>query len=104
MASEETTTEEGYKVIVIGAPKVGKTSLIQRFLFNEFSLEVPQTVKEERKVVMVKKKEVPLLVCDMAGAGKSHLLFCSYTKVLRKIVLGEKLSKIVIFEREAPIN
>lgn len=56
-----------YKVIVVGASKVGKTSLIQRFLFNEFSFDVPQTSKEERREVMVKDKPVPLLICDSPG-------------------------------------
>lgn len=59
--------DRDYKVIVVGSPKVGKTSLIQRYLFQEFSYDVPPTSSEERKVVTVGEKQVPLLICDLAG-------------------------------------
>ena len=65
MATAE--AERRYRVIVVGASKVGKTSIIQRYLFNEFSYEVPATQIEEKTTVMVKDKRVPLLICDLAG-------------------------------------
>lgn len=54
-----------YRVLVVGSPKVGKTSLIQRFLFNDFSYDVPPSASEERKVVMIGQNKVPLLICDL---------------------------------------
>lgn len=58
-----------YKVLVVGSPRVGKTSLIQRYVFQEFSYDVPSTVAEERKVVSVGNKQIPLVICDLAGNG-----------------------------------
>ena len=59
--------DRDYRVVVVGSAKVGKTSLIQRYCFDDFSFVVPQTAPEERKVVKVGEKEVPLLICDLAG-------------------------------------
>ena len=65
MATDENT--EGHKVIVVGGPKVGKTSLIQRFLFNEFNIDVPSMTKDEMKIVSLRSGSISLLICDMAG-------------------------------------
>ena len=65
-----------YRVLVVGSPKVGKTSLIQRFLFNEFSYDVPPSASEERKVIMIGQTKVPLLICDLIGNYKSIIRCC----------------------------
>lgn len=62
-----TAGSEGYKVIVVGSSKVGKSSLIQRFLFDQFSYEVPQMVREETKVIAVKNGHITLKICDLAA-------------------------------------
>lgn len=63
----ENTESRQHKVLVVGARQVGKTSLIQRYLFNEFSISVPQMNSEEKKTVSVKNGQVNLVICDMAG-------------------------------------
>lgn len=73
-AQQQGAQKEGFRVIVIGSPKVGKTSLIQRFLFNEFSYDVPHTAMEERKTVKVGGKEVRLVICDLQGQQKNKLI------------------------------
>jgi hypothetical protein len=68
--------DKDYRVIVVGSARVGKTSLIQRYCFNEFSYDVPQTASEERKVVRVGEKQVPLVICDLAGMWFRDLVLC----------------------------
>ena len=59
---------EEYKVIILGAPGVGKTSLIQRYIHDVFDVNVPQqSMQEEEKILMFKNRQVKLKICDMAG-------------------------------------
>jgi len=67
-----------HKVIVIGADQVGKTSLIQRYLFNDFNEEVPQTSPEEKRTVKLEDgKAVHLVICDMKGTSKYRVTLAS---------------------------
>ena len=57
-----------YKVIILGAPGVGKTSLIQRYIHDVFDIQVPQqSLQEEDKIVSIGNRQVKLKICDMAG-------------------------------------
>lgn len=68
-----------YKVIILGAPGVGKTSLIQRYIHNVFDVQVPQqSVQEEEKVVDIRNRQVKLKICDMAGKQGVWLTGVSY--------------------------
>ena len=59
---------EEYKVIILGAPGVGKTSLIQRYVHDVFDIQVPQqSLMEEEKTVNIGNRQVKLKICDMAG-------------------------------------
>lgn len=59
---------EEYKVIILGAPGVGKTSLIQRYIHDVFDVQVPQqSLQEEEKLVQIGNRQVKLKICDMAG-------------------------------------
>lgn len=57
------------KVVLLGAPSVGKTSLVQRFVHSVFSETQKTTlgVKVDRKTVTVNEREVSLLIWDMHG-------------------------------------
>jgi small GTP-binding protein len=57
------------KVVVLGAPGVGKTSLVRRFVSGGFT-DSPATasgVKVDRKVVTVDDEDLLLMVWDHAG-------------------------------------
>lgn len=56
-----------YKVIIIGAVGVGKTSLLIRYVHNEFSESVTKFVSEERKNITINGKEMTLHLWDTAG-------------------------------------
>ena len=55
-------------MIILGAPGVGKTSLIQRYIHDVFDIQVPQqSMQEEDKLVDIRNRQVKLKICDMAG-------------------------------------
>ena len=57
------------KVLLVGNFGVGKTSLIKRFVLNEFSEDYISTigVRVSSKTLIVNDQEVKLLIWDVAG-------------------------------------
>ena len=56
-----------YKVIIIGALAVGKTSMLLRYVHDTFEDRVSRFVSEEKKPIMVNGKEIILDIWDTAG-------------------------------------
>lgn len=56
-----------YKVIIIGALSVGKTSMLLRYVHDMFEDRVSRFVSEEKKPVVVNGKEIILDIWDTAG-------------------------------------
>ncbi|RCN37274.1 Ras family protein, partial [Ancylostoma caninum] len=44
--SSEQMGEERYRLVVLGSAKVGKTNLIRRYLYNEFSEKYKETIED----------------------------------------------------------
>ena len=65
-----------YKVIIIGTADVGKTSLLLRFVYNEYHERTKRKLCEERKVISVGGKSVALELCDMAGERQRFWAMC----------------------------
>jgi len=57
------------KIVMVGAPDVGKTSLVRRFVHSNFSNEYSSTlgVKVDRKLVMLDGAAVSMVLWDMHG-------------------------------------
>ena len=71
------------KICVIGAPGVGKTSLIRRFVFNSFqtsSIFTPVEVGIEKRRVVVGEAEILLALWDFAGGEELQRLQTSYLR------------------------
>ena len=56
-----------YKVMIIGQCGVGKTSLLRRYLYNEFEDSKVTIVDKENKTVSVNGKSLELEFWDTAG-------------------------------------
>jgi small GTP-binding protein len=84
----EVIREVSKKVCLLGDYAVGKTSLVQRFVYDRFSDKYLSTigVKVSRKVVMVPHEstqsviKVSLLIWDLAGSEEFHSLQASYLR------------------------
>ncbi len=62
-------TTSSKKVILTGSFAVGKTSLFNRFIYNQFDERYLTTigVKVNKKVVVINEQEVSILLWDIAG-------------------------------------
>ena len=59
--------KDEYKVIIIGALAVGKTSLLLRYVHNTFEDRISKFISEEKKSVVVNGREIVLHLWDTAG-------------------------------------
>eukprot|EP01088_Endostelium_zonatum_P021682 TRINITY_DN871_c0_g1_i1.p1 TRINITY_DN871_c0_g1~~TRINITY_DN871_c0_g1_i1.p1 ORF type:complete len:207 (+),score=19.34 TRINITY_DN871_c0_g1_i1:166-786(+) len=78
-----------YKVVVIGDGGVGKTSMLNRFVDNTFSVNVGPTGGQDfkSKLVTIDGKQVKLNIWDTAGQDTTALLTRSYYKEAKGAVL-----------------
>lgn len=70
------------KIAMLGAFGVGKTSLVRRFVSNEFSEDYVSTlgVRIEKRSLEVSNQEVELLVWDIAGDDEFLRMRSSYLR------------------------
>mgnify|MGYP003676241088 CR=1 FL=1 len=70
------------KVCLIGSFAVGKTSLLQRFVYSRFSDKYLTTVgvKIDRKIVPTSRGSVSLILWDLAGEDEFQSLQTSYLR------------------------
>ena len=68
------------KVLLVGNFGVGKTSLIRRFVLNEFSEDYISTigVRVSKKVVEYKNESIKLMIWDVAGTSGSEKIPKAY--------------------------
>lgn len=74
-----------YKVIIIGALSVGKTSMLLRYVHDMFEDRVSRFVSEEKKPVVVNGKEIILDIWDTAGKTMSS---CMSSESYRGLQVG----------------
>jgi len=70
------------KIALLGAPGVGKTSLVRRFVESLFDDKYLTTigVKVDKKVVQVGEQHVMLMLWDVAGAEDGFCVPTSYVR------------------------
>ncbi|KAG5445607.1 GTP-binding protein Rhes [Clonorchis sinensis] len=68
-SNQTSKSEESVKVVVLGSAKVGKTSIIQRFLYNRFEAKYIPTVEDmHTKKLIARDHIVRLVLIDTAGS------------------------------------
>jgi small GTP-binding protein len=95
------------KVILTGSFGVGKTSLFNRFIYNQFNEKYLTTigVKVNKKTVSVHEKEVALMLWDIAGEVTQDKVPASYFLGTSGIIYVIDLSRPSTFANiEADLN
>ena len=63
------------QIIIIGALAVGKTSILMRYIYDQFQERVSTLIAEKDKLVTVDGQELHLKIWDTAGTDTmSHLI------------------------------
>eukprot|EP01106_Pelomyxa_sp_JSP_P007963 TRINITY_DN228_c0_g1_i5.p1 TRINITY_DN228_c0_g1~~TRINITY_DN228_c0_g1_i5.p1 ORF type:complete len:230 (+),score=48.26 TRINITY_DN228_c0_g1_i5:105-692(+) len=90
-----------YKVVLLGEGCVGKTSILVRYVKNEFSAEHVQTLQAAfyTKRVTVEGKLVKLTIWDTAGQEKFHALGPIYYRDAHGALLVYDITDRNSFER-----
>ena len=82
MPSESSSANAKKKVCLLGAFGVGKTSLVQRFVYSEFDDSYHSTigVKVDKKVIEIEGNELTLVLWDVAGEEEFFQIPDSYVE------------------------
>ncbi|OMJ77280.1 hypothetical protein SteCoe_23148 [Stentor coeruleus] len=78
-----------YKVILLGDGGVGKSSMIQKYVYNKFSIHTSPTigVVNTTKIVTVDDQKILLNIWDTAGQEKYRSMLSSFFKGCRAAIL-----------------
>ena len=83
MEEDKQENKIGYKIITVGDSNVGKTSIIKRFIFNQFDENMLTTlgINVSHKIIKVNNnKEIKLELVDTAGQERYNCLGKNYFK------------------------
>jgi len=93
---------DNYKVVLLGEGRVGKTSLVTRFIDQEFNPAQPSTVKANmysKKKLVVDGKPMNVSIWDTAGQERFHALGPLYYREARGAVLVYDVTDADTFEK-----
>ncbi|MEX2718577.1 MAG: Rab family GTPase [Candidatus Sigynarchaeum springense] len=93
--------EYAFKIIVIGDPSVGKTSLILRYTdhaFRQTYLPTIGTNLTEKEVTFASKKKAKLVLWDIAGQAKFNTFRKGFYNGARGIIVAFDLTNLETFK------
>jgi small GTP-binding protein len=99
-ASGQLRPTDTCKILVVGNPKCGKTSLIRRFVNNRFLPEYTSTIGADycKKDLMVRGSCVRMQLWDIAGQERTRTLTRAYFRRARGAVVVCDVSRPRTFE------
>ena len=99
MEVENERNENGFKVIFIGDASVGKTSIINKYVKNEFKDKNQSTIGADifYKEVELDKEKVNLTIWDTSGQERYNSLISSYFRGSRGCFIVYDISDINSF-------
>ncbi|XP_072394478.1 ras-related protein Rab-28-like [Diabrotica undecimpunctata] len=79
--SEEDVSDKNVKIVVLGDPSVGKTSIVRRFCYDEFTRYYVQTMGADfyiKRIDLSKKKEITIRISDIGGIQLNENMLRNY--------------------------
>ena len=90
------------KIIVIGEPAVGKTSLVKKFVSGQFTKDYRSSIGTNiftKKIVLERKKEVTLQLWDIAGQERWVNIRRPYYSGAKGVILVGDLTRNNTFDQ-----
>ena len=100
MQNNDISEEIIFKIITIGDGKVGKTSIIKRYIENKFSEEYIKTLgmsNSKKSIVLKNGKKIFLNLIDTAGQEEFRSLNKQYVKNIDGVLFVFDLSRLETF-------
>ncbi|XP_018561199.1 ras-related protein Rab-28-like [Anoplophora glabripennis] len=100
--SEEETVEKQLKIIFVGEPNVGKSSIIRRFCYDDFTRQYTQTLGADfyvKRVILPGRKEVSVKITEIGGLEMNGPMLGNYLFNSDMIVLVYDITNFSSFER-----
>ncbi|MFX0155382.1 MAG: Rab family GTPase [Candidatus Hodarchaeota archaeon] len=94
-------TRYSFKVLLLGAPAVGKTSILYRFVKNQFSYDYITTIGINyltKEISLDKKDSAKLVIWDIAGQKKFKFLHKQYYEGTHGALVIFDLTQIKTYE------
>ena len=99
--AEETIKKKALKLSLIGDAQTGKTSIINRFVDNEFNINMVSTTGIDKKEVSMKMKddnEIKLIIWDTAGQERFNSISSTMVKNCHGIIICFAINNIESFK------
>ncbi|GJQ82236.1 hypothetical protein Trydic_g19437 [Trypoxylus dichotomus] len=99
--NDEEVVEKQLKIVFLGEAHVGKSSIIRRFCYNEYSRSYVQTVGSEfylKHLLLPSKKEITIRITDVGGSELKGTMLDKYLYNANIIVLVYDITSINSFE------
>lgn len=90
------------KIIIIGEPAVGKTSLVKKFVSGQFTKDYRSSIGTNiftKKIVLERKKEVTLQLWDIAGQERWVNIRRPYYSGAKGVILVGDLTRNNTFDQ-----
>ncbi|ATZ80809.1 Rab-like GTPase [Bodo saltans virus] len=98
-SSTDTTIKKPYKICIVGDSGNGKSSIINKFVYNEFSYNNSNTmgVDYKSKIIDVKGKKLKFGIWDTAGQERFRSIVPAFFKDAHGIILSYDMTNIQSF-------
>lgn len=87
---------EAYKIIILGDSSVGKTSIINQYINNEFNDKIISTIGVDcqQKIIKINEEQIKIAIYDTSGQEKYRSLLPQYYRNADGIILVYDITNV----------